>query len=259
MVSYSRRRWPWLVLALMAVLTALAWWFPARWAWLLMRDDYPAVHAGTVSGSIWKGEMKDLTVNGQRMGRLRWTLSRLSVFGRPRMQLDLGGAGVMANGHVARADDGAILISKLVFNVPMARLKVLWPTGMQLDGRLEGKIDRLRLADGWPVLVEARVDWRSARAVQQGREVDLGDFRSQWQSPGGSVIRADLADEGQGPLALDGQLMVTALGWRLDATLQQRRAEPGLRRLLERLGQRGADGSVRVRRHGGLAMMEKRS
>ncbi|HET6586869.1 MAG TPA: type II secretion system protein N [Oleiagrimonas sp.] len=257
MAARSRRRWPWLLLAVLLVLLALAWWFPARWAWRLVQDDYPTVRVGAMSGSVWAGEAKGLVVNGQHLGRLDWTLSRMAVFGHLRGQVALSGAGVMIHGHIARADDDAIVASKLDFSVPMKRLKVLWPAGMRLEGTVAGHVDKLRLVDGWPTQLQARVTWRSAQVDDAEREVMLGDIQSRWQTQGGSVIRADLADEGtDGPLSLRGQFVATTLGWRLDVTMRPRGAHPALRRLLERFGQRQPDGSVRMQRHGGLAMAE---
>ncbi len=258
MASRSRRRWPRVVLAVLLALFALAWWFPARWAWWMVRGDYPAVHVETVGGSVWDGHARGLVVNGQRLGRLHWTLSRMAVFGRLRGQVDLGGAGVMVDGHVARAGDDVIVARDLHFSVPMQRLKVLWPAGMPLGGTLEGQVADMRLVDGWPVRLQARVTWQSAQAGAPGRRVVLGDLESRWSASGGGAIRADLADAGRGgPLGLEGRFVATALGWRLQATLRPRRADPKLRRLLERFGQRQPDGSVRVERHGGLAMARR--
>ncbi|HET7300165.1 MAG TPA: type II secretion system protein N, partial [Oleiagrimonas sp.] len=185
----SRRRWPWLLLAVLLALLALAWWFPARWAWRLVQHDYPTVRVGTMSGSVWAGEANGLVVNGQHLGRLDWTLSRMAVFGHLRGQVDLSGAGVMLHGHIARAHDDAIVVSKLDFSVPMERLKVLWPTGMRLEGVVTGHVDKLRLVDGWPVQLQANVTWQSAQVGDAGREVMLGDIQSRWQAPGGTVIR----------------------------------------------------------------------
>lgn len=255
MATRSRRHWPWLVLAVLLALLALVWWFPARWAWRLIKNDYPTVHVGAMSGSVWAGKAKDLVVNGQHLGRLDWTLSRMAIFGHLRGQVDLGGAGVMIHGHIARADDDAIVVDKLDFSVPMERLKVLWPTGMRLKGAVAGHVDKLRLVDGWPVQLQARVTWQSAQVDDAGREVRLGDLQSRWQARGGSVIHADLGDAGNGPLDLRGQFVATALGWRLDVAMRPRGAHPALRRLLDRLGQRQPDGSVRMQRHGGLTMM----
>lgn len=258
MASRSRRRWPWIVLVVLLALLALAWWFPARWAWSMVRSDYPTVQVETVAGSVWDGRARGLVVNGQRLGRLHWTLSRMAVFGRLRGQIDLDGAGIMVDGHVARTGDDAIVARDLHFSVPMERLKVLWPVGTPLGGTLEGQVAEVRLVDGWPVQLQAHVAWQSAQAEVQGRRVMLGELESRWSAPGGSVIQADLTDAGnRGPLDLEGRFVATALGWRLQATLRSRRAEPGLRRLLDRYGQRQSDGSVRIERHGGLAMAER--
>lgn len=257
MATRSRRRWPWFVLIVLLALVALAWWFPARWAWRLVHERYPTVHVTSVDGSVWDGQAQGLIVNGQALGHLHWNLSRMAVLGRLHGQVHLDGAGVMVDGHVARVDDGAIVASDLRFSVPMSRLKVLWPSGVQLDGTLKGQVDKLRLVDGWPVRLQAHATWQAAQAIEQGQGVVLGDLESQWSAPGGSVIRADLADAGKGPLDLEGRFVVTTLGWRLQATLHQKRDDPGLRRLLDRFGQRQSDGSVRIERHGGLAMMER--
>lgn len=249
-----RRRWPWVVAAGLLACGALAWWFPARWVWPWIQAQYPAVHARTVAGSIWNGHLDGLVVNGQRFGRLDWSLSRRSVFGYPRARLHLAGDEVMANGHIARADGGAIVLDNWRFQVPLARLKVLWPTAMTLGGRLRGQVRRLRLSDGWPTVLEADVAWHDATATtRDGRTVALGGFRSHWTAPGGSVVQADLDDSGDGPVALDGRFVVTSLGWRLDARARARRPEPGLDALLRQLGERDADGAVRLRRRGGLA------
>lgn len=256
MAPRTRRRWPWFVVAILLALAALAWWFPARWAWRLVDDQYPTVHVDTISGSVWNGEARGLVVNGRHLGHFDWSLSRMAVFGRMRGEVDLDGADVMIHGHVARVDKATMVVSNMDFSVPMARLKVLWPTGMQLDGTVAGHVDTLRLTDGWPVQLQAQVTWQSARIDDQGREVMLGDIQSHWTAPGGSVIHADLADAGTGPLHLRGQFVATALGWRLDASMRPRGLHPGLRRWLDRLGQQQPDGSVRLQRHGGLAMAE---
>lgn len=256
MALRARRRWPWFVVAVLLALAALAWWFPARWAWQWVNDDYPAVHVDAISGSVWDGEAQGLVVNGQHLGHVDWSLSRMAIFGRLHGQVDLDGAGVMIHGHVARVDDATVVVDNTDFSVPMERLKVLWPTGMSLAGTVVGHVDKLRLTDGWPVQLQAHVRWQSARINDQGQDVTLGDIQSRWTAPGGSVIHADLADAGHGPLRLRGQFVATALGWRLNADMRPRGAHPDLRRWLERLGQRQPDGSVRMQRHGGLAMAE---
>lgn len=248
----ARRRWPWVLLFVLLALAALAWWFPARWAWRLVRHDYPAVHVDTVGGSIWQGHAGGLVVGGQHLGTLRWTLGRAAVLGHVHGRLDLHGAGVMANGHIARTADGAIVVRDAHFQVPMERLKVLWPTGMRLEGELQGDVARAHLVQGWPTRLEAKVRWHAAAAVTRGREVALGEWLSHWQASGGTVVTADLSDDGSGPVRLAGTFTATPLGWRLAALLTPRRDSAGLRQWLQRLGKPAPGGGVRVERHGGL-------
>jgi hypothetical protein len=118
---------------------------------------------------------------------------------------------------------------------------------------LHGKVPRLRLVDGWPVKLNAQVTWRAAQVVDAGDDVNLGTIKSQWQTVGGSVIRADISDAGDGPLQVRGRFVATALGWRLQARAQPRGRRPALRRLLERIGTSTGDGAITIRYRGGIA------
>jgi general secretion pathway protein N len=80
----------------------------------------------------------------------------------------------------------------------------------------------------------------------------VGELAGEAQAQGG-VIQAQLHDDGHGPLQVDGQLQVIPLGWRMDATLRARRADPSLRAWLGQLGPPDDEGRVHVQRQGGLA------
>jgi general secretion pathway protein N len=83
-------------------------------------------------------------------------------------------------------------------------------------------------------------------------DVALGELQATAQARGG-VIDVQLRDSGSGPLQLAGELQLSPLGWRLDATLHARQTDPTLRRWLTTLAPPAADGSTHIRRHGGLA------
>lgn len=252
--AHRRRRWPWVVVAVLVALFALAWWFPARWAWSMMRDDYPTVHVGAIGGSVWNGHAENVVAAGQRLGTLHWTLGRAAVFGDVHGHVDLRGAGVVANGDIAHVADGVVAIHNAHFQVPMERLKVVWPSGLRLGGQLRGEVARMRLVHGWPTRLDARVRWHDARIATQDRSVALGELLSRWEASGGTVVTVDLHDSGTGPLRLRGQFVATLLGWRLHAILTPREGHAGLRRLLRRFGRPMPDGSVRIERRGGLMM-----
>ncbi|HET7266809.1 MAG TPA: type II secretion system protein N [Oleiagrimonas sp.] len=250
--SRHRRRWPWVLVIVLVLLAAMVWWFPARWAWQFVRGDYPAVRVGDIEGSVWHGQADHVRVAGQSLGTLQWTLGRSALLGDLHGDVDLRGAGVMANGHIARDGNGAIVIDDAHFKVPMERLKVLWPNGADLLGQLRGDVDRARLVDGWPVQLRAHVRWHDAGMVTHGRTVMLGQWLSRWRASGNAAITARLHDDGNGPLRLRGRLTVTPLGWRIRADLVPRHAGIALRRWLRDIGKPMADGSVRIERHGGL-------
>ncbi|HEX7339250.1 MAG TPA: type II secretion system protein N [Rhodanobacteraceae bacterium] len=251
-----RRRWPWLIAGALGVLVVasgvLVAFFPARWAWHWLRADYPLVRVGQVSGSVWNGRAQGLRVRGQSLGMLHWTLGRAALWGNVMLHVDLGGAGVMVNGHIQRDGDGAIVVRDMRFDVPMVRLKVLWPTGMRLAGHVQGDVARATLVEGWPTQLDARVHWSDAAVTYAGKTLALGQWCSRWHAAGGTVVSAALSDDGRGLVGMHGTLTATLLGWRLDATLTPRRAVPGLDAWLARLGRRAADGSVHVERKGGL-------
>lgn len=248
----KRRRWPWLLVIVLMLLAAAVWWFPARWAWQMVRADYPAVHVGDINGSVWDGHADGVVVAGQELGTLRWTLGHAALLGDVRGTLDLRGAGVMANGHIARDDNGAIVVRDAHFRVPMGRLKVLWPNGTELLGQLRGDVAQAHLVHGWPVRLDAHVRWHDAGMVTHGRKVALGQWLSRWQASGDAAITATLRDDGSGPLRLHGRLTVTPVGWRVKADLEPRQAGIVLHRWLRDMGQPTADGGVRIERHGGL-------
>lgn len=257
MAARRGRRW-WLgLLVVLAGLLALAWWFPARWAWFLARNDYPGVSLRDLHGSVWDGTADGLAVRGESLGRLDWTVARLSVLGTARATFSLHGTGLAVKGRVTRPVDRVLVFSDVTFRIPATRFEVSLPAGFTPGGTLVGKVNDLRLVNGWPGVLEARVDWRTATLLKDGHALDLGDLRSNWQSRPGGVISGGLTDTGDGAVALDGGVVVSALGWRVDVTVRQRHANPRLARLLDRLGTRDGTGAVEIRYRGGLAAMEK--
>jgi general secretion pathway protein N len=238
----------------LVIAVALAWWFPAAWAWHLVRGNYPDVRLESVHGTVWHGRARKLIVDGQPLGRLDWRVSRRAVFGHLKADVALNGLGTRVSGHIARAADDAILVRNARFRWPAARLTSgWWPPDAQARGALHGKVSRLRLVDGWPVKLKAQVTWRSAQVIEDGKDVKLGTIQSQWQAQGGTVIHADIADADDGPLHVRGRFVATALGWRLEAHARPRGRAPALRRLLERIGTPAADGSITIGYRGGLA------
>lgn len=236
------------------LMAALLWFLPARWVLPWLQPHLHGVRLQQVHGSVWDGEAATVTSpQGQRWGRLQWQLSRRLLLGQARAQLQFDGPQLTFSAAIQRLPDGRIDLHDLRLHAELAGLDlpmdtVLGPPG----GTLQASAAHAVLQGGWPLQLQAQAHWQHASLHLRDGVVALGDLQLQAQAQGG-VIRAQMHDDGHGPLQVDGQLQLSPLGWRLDATLRARQTDPLLLRWLGRLGPRSSDGSVHVQRRGGLA------
>jgi general secretion pathway protein N len=69
----------------------------------------------------------------------------------------------------------------------------------------------------------------------------------------GGIVQVQLHDDGTGPLEATGELQLIPLGWRLEATLRERRSDAALHRWLLQFGLPDNQGRFHIRRIGGMA------
>lgn len=253
MASVTRRRWPWVLLLVLAMLAALVAWFPARWAWAWLGPRHPQVQVGTLDGSIWHGHAGDVTVAGLALDRVDWQLARSALFGRVQLFVRAQGTWGTATGALHRQEDGSFEGDDLRFNLSAAALPPsLLGDGMQLQGMIEGTLDHWQLRNGWPVALRGRLVWHDAQLHAGASSLELGTWQADVADLAGTALKATLRDVDDAPVALAGTIDATPLGWRLDATLTPRTRSSGAHRLLRRLGAPDGHGGFRVRRQGGL-------
>jgi general secretion pathway protein N len=117
---------------------------------------------------------------------------------------------------------------------------------------VEGTIPHADLQGNWPLALDAEVTWRAAAVKTPEGHVTLGGLDLKAHSDGG-VLRATLADDGDGSLAVDARVAGSPLGWRLDGALVPRIRDTALTHLIARFGPVRPDGSVSLARKVGLA------
>jgi hypothetical protein len=199
-----------------------------------------------VSGSVWSGQAT-LQSAGQPVGRLDWRLAATALL-RGRLRLDTTLSGPDTSGALKlqrslwggdwSASDGRV-------QLPAARLTELLQLPVTLHGQLQGRVDRLDIgADGAPHL-SASLQWQQPR-IEFGRSWDLGvvTLRSE-PTPDGSRIAISGRD---GAIQPEGELLLTAGGYRLDLTLLPR--TPPARTALQDYGAKGPDGRLRLVQQG---------
>ena len=242
-------------LALFVVIAALLlWYLPARWVMPWIGPQLQGLHLQQVHGSVWNGEADEVTgVDGRRVGKLHWRLSRRALLGDTRMQMTFDGPQLRFSGAMRRLPESRIAIDNLHLHADLAMLDSYPPSpwGRPL-GELQLTAQHIVLQGGWPLQLRAHGLWHhSAMHVANG-DVVFGDMQLAAQAQGG-VVQVQWHDAGTGPLQTKGELQLSPLGWRVGTTLRARQTDPALQHWLARLGPLAKDGSVHIQQSGGLA------
>ncbi|HET6433253.1 type II secretion system protein N [Dyella sp.] len=250
--------WKKLLLGLAAVLAALVlvlWFAPARWFVPLVEARLGGAQLRAVSGSMWDGRVGEVVLaDGTALGRLDWQLSRRALLGQVRLHAAV--AGPVVRGHADLAQDGNharwrdVQLAVTLDALPQPPAT---PWGVP-RGEVILQLEQMQVINGWPDSVTGRVRWPEAVMQTPQATVALGELLAELSGSHG-VLRADLHDAGAGPLALAGVIQLSPIGWRLDARLSARHADPALQRWLTRLGPPDAQGVVHLQRGAGVGAL----
>jgi general secretion pathway protein N len=234
----------------------LLWFLPARLAMLWIAPQLHGVRLQQVGGLLWDGHADRVTTgDGQVLGRLDWQLSRAALLGKPQLQVDLVGPPLDFSGAMRKLPQGQVEWRDVHVRVDLALLDAYaakLPQGRP-RGELQIAVEHALLQAGWPLELQANAQWSAAAVQTRGSLVPLGTLQLAAQASSG-VVSAQLHDDSHGPLHADGQLQLSPLGWRLDATLLARQTDPALRHWLGQFGRPAADGALHIQRSGGMAM-----
>jgi general secretion pathway protein N len=244
-----------LVVLLLALAAGVFYWFmPAGVAASFLARRTHGLVLEQVSGTVWEGRAgKVTTVDGRELGVLSWHLGRDAIFGRTHLDLHLDGPAGRFQGHLERPDADHMIWTGIDFRLDAAALGgPSLPPELVPVGIIEGKVPRAELQGNWPVALDADILWKAAAVKTPEGHINLGGIALKAGSQGG-ILRATLADDGQGSLLVHAALAATPLGWRLDGRLVPRIEDTALSHLIARFGPLGRDGAVNLQRKAGLA------
>ncbi|MDQ6646406.1 MAG: type II secretion system protein N [Pseudomonadota bacterium] len=239
---------------LLLALGLVLWFLPARWATPWIETKLHGLQLQQVHGTVWQGRSDQVVAaDGQTLGKLQWQLSRRALLGQGRLHLSFDGPSLTFSGIVSKPSEPLIDVRDVTMRTDLGSLGLpaVSPLG-QPRGDLQVSISHALLQGGWPMELQLQAQWQQAVMHTQDGDVALGTLALQAQSQGG-VVQAQIHDTGNGPLAAAGELQLSPLGWRLDATLSSRQTDPKLDRWLATLGPVSADGRVHIQQRGGLA------
>jgi len=242
------------LLALLAIVFALLWFLPARWAlpWLNARMN--GVPLQNVSGSVWDGRAGQvLSARGENLGALQWQLSRRALLGDNRLHVELHGPRVDFSGNMAgrQATEATWTDVQMRIDLDLLGAGPLLLGGLP-RGSLRATARSIELRGGWPWMLDAQLQWQDAVLRTTRENLPLGNLQAQLRASNG-VIEGRLQDDGQGPLRIDGQLQLSPLARRFTAEAATRGRQPALQHWLSSYGETDAEGVTHIHYSGGLA------
>ncbi|HET9049553.1 MAG TPA: type II secretion system protein N [Chiayiivirga sp.] len=241
--------WVILILLILAILVAMR--FPAKYAFAMVLPDNSTVQVQDVSGSIWNGQAGKVSVGGQELGQVQWTLQALPLLrGQASVAATIDGP-ILRGTTTVEATTHQIHLSDSRFTVSASRLEPLLDIpALHLTGNVNIDLDELRLENRIPTALAGRARWTDA-GVTGAEQAVFGTILATFGALPTGGFGGDVSDEG-GPLAVKGSFKTGLLGFQAEAHLQARDGNPQVTRALAHIGQVQEDGSVLFRVEGGL-------
>jgi general secretion pathway protein N len=193
---------PYLLLAALVFLGALVATLPAT---LITRALPARLALDGVSGSVWDGEAESLRLDGVALGSLHWQLDGWSLWrAQVSAELQLTRPDGHLEGQVRLRSGGQIDGEAIRFDLPLTTLHPD-PKDPAWTGRIAGQVDNVRLQDGWPVALTARLTLSHLKAPNATD--DLGTFALSFEPRDATptTLLGRLQDQG-GPLRVQAQL-----------------------------------------------------
>lgn len=207
------------------------------------------IQATGLSGTLWQGEARQLTVGTLRLEQPKWRTAGLALLmGRLQAQVDSQMPDGFVRATIARSLTGTITVSNVEAAAPLAALVPRMP-GITGAGQLSVKLDSLTLADGWVRAVTGTARVANVRLALPGLQgPDAGAAVYELALDADEVtpekpLTGLLADAG-GPLEIRGRVVLTPpANYEVTGTVKARPgAPPAVAQQLQMVGPRTPDG-----------------
>lgn len=151
--------------------------FPARVVYELVAP--PGLAASGIDGSIWRGSVRELSVNGLYLRDVRWrTRPLLLLTGKLAVAFEANPAGGFAEGNAAFGFGGRVHFDDVSASLPLAGLvSALNMPG--LSGIANARIERLVIVDGFPTAADGTLDVIDLMVPIVIRS-PIGDFKAEF-------------------------------------------------------------------------------
>jgi len=196
-----------------------------------------SISASGVSGSLWNGSARKVSINGFSLNATRWTIKPLALLaGALELRLTTGWPGGEFEGDLSARITGSLQVKNASLFASLSELSAA--LGLPASGRLSLNIESLAIDNNWPTQAIGSLNLRGLAAVQPGSSpIVLGDYAVAFAN---TVVNdenpmiGNITDNG-GPLELNGQITLTAPNqYLLETTIRpQANAAKNLKQALE--------------------------
>ncbi|MCG7918471.1 MAG: type II secretion system protein N, partial [Candidatus Thiodiazotropha taylori] len=173
--------WSYLLIGLGAYLLILVISLPAEHVlgWTAGNSKNIPFTYGTIKGSLWRGKMEALTVNGVPLDKLKWRFSPSELlFGRLGFDIQVNHAGQELEADVAKGFGKEIHIEDISGVIQAAIIpQLIDMSQIGVDGNVNLNLQQITLSDNQIIYAEGVVQWLSS-ALKSPFALKVGDLQA---------------------------------------------------------------------------------
>ena len=242
------RWWVYVIVGCLAYLFTLIASLPIQHvAYLLTSSGLPLV-IGQISGTVWQGEAAQVSYQNVPLGPASWRFVPLGLLqGQIEYAIELNNSDHAMGGYITKdlLSDG-FRLSEFKGQLPAdSLLKLSNQTNLNANGQLDLDLQKLQISHRQIISAQGEIRWLDAGIERPFRAV-LGNL--QFNLSGDEQAIKSEIKQLDGPLQVNGELTLSPDGsYQLKGNVKPTNgADPGLISLLQSIGRRANDGSIRI-------------
>ncbi|MEJ2609625.1 MAG: type II secretion system protein N [Candidatus Thiodiazotropha sp.] len=216
--------------------------------WTASDSKKPPLTYGTIQGTLWRGKMEAVTIQGTPVDKLKWRFTPTSLlFGQIGFDIKINHSGEKLKGNVAKGTGNSYQLEDFKGKIPAAMLPPLIDLGqIGIGGMINLDLQNLTLEGQKIVSAEGTVKWLDA-SLRTPFAVNVGDLQAELLTDDNGQIKATIKDMG-GATSVNGEFSLTSEGnFLVKGNIKPGKgSDPSIRSALKAISKSQADGSYKI-------------
>ncbi len=240
-----------LFLGLLSFLLAAVWQLPLSYAKPhIEKLASGEVKLGQVSGTLWQGTAKNLTLKNIPLGQLDWQIQPLKSLLALSLKSDfqLSGDEIKVTGNVAISANKKIILNNTDFEIDALFINAL-QNKAKLSGEIQGKLKYAEIHNKNLPIIDGVIDWKEG-ALKSPIKLPAGNYNAVI-TPESDDLKIKLTST-DAPAELNGDIKLKK-DWKYNSNVIVKATDKGLNSMLKFTGKQQADGSFAFKNSGDLS------